>query len=101
MPTVQVGWAVALAVGAIIVGTALIVIFVADEVQPDGVFLTITVYVLGAKPEKVRLAWKLIPSILYKLPTPVGEETTIVPVGVVHVGWIVALAVGALGIVQP
>ena len=99
--TLQVGWAVALAIGAEIVGMAFIVTLVAEDVQPDGDFFTITEYVFGANPEKVALAWKLIPSILYKLPVPVGEETTIVPVGVVHVGWIVALAVGALGFVHP
>ena len=42
-------------------------------------------------------AWNAPPSILYSNAAPVGEETTIVPVGTVQVGCTVTEAVGAAG----
>ena len=53
----------------------------------------------GNKPAKVVPAWKFIPSILYSKPAPVGELTTIVPVGTAQVGCTVTLATGAAGAV--
>ena len=53
----------------------------------------------GDKPAKVVPDWKFIPSILYSKPAPVGELTTIVPVGTAHVGCTVTLATGAAGAV--
>ena len=42
-------------------------------------------------------AWYAEPSILYSSPVPVGADMLMVPVGVLHVGCTVILAVGATG----
>ena len=54
---VQVGCTDAEAVGAAIVGTALMVTEAAVDTHPLVVFLTVTLYAPGARPEKLVLAW--------------------------------------------
>ncbi len=61
-------------------------------------FLTINVYVLGANPENVALAWYVVPPLtLYSTPTCVLK--TIVPDGTAQVGWVTLAVVGATGAV--
>ena len=61
------------------------------------VSLTLTVYEPGTRFAKVVADCQVVPSILYSKVAPVGELTTIVPVGTAHVGCIVALATGEAG----
>jgi hypothetical protein len=61
------------------------------------VSLTLTVYEPGVNPAKVKPDCQVVPFILYSRVAPVGELTTIVPVGTAHVGCIVALATGEAG----
>ena len=80
------------------VGTASIVIAEPVDTQVVSlVSLTLTVYDPGTRLAKVVADCQVVPSILYSKVAPVGELTTIVPVGTAHVGCIVALATGAAG----
>jgi hypothetical protein len=97
--TEQVGWVVLATVGtAGTVGTALIVIAEPVDTQVVSlVSLTLTVYEPGTRLAKVVADCQVVPFILYSKVAPVGELTTIVPVGTAHVGCIVALATGEAG----
>jgi hypothetical protein len=79
-------------------GTALIVTVAAAKVIQvlSVVFLTDRVYVLGASPIKVGLAWYPVPT-LYS--TPACAVNTIVPDGTAHVGCVVLETVGTAGAV--
>ena len=80
------------------VGTASIVIAEPVDTQVVSlVSLTLTVYEPGTRLAKVVADCHVVPSILYSKVAPVGELTTIVPVGTAHVGCIVALATGEAG----
>ena len=80
------------------VGTASIVIAEPVDTQVVSlVSLTLTVYEPGTRFAKVVADCQVVPFILYSKVAPVGELTTIVPVGTAHVGCTVALATGAAG----
>ena len=80
------------------VGTASIVIAEPVDTQVVSlVSLTLTVYDPGTRLAKVVADCQVVPSILYSKVAPVGELTTIVPVGTAQVGCKVALATGAVG----
>ena len=97
--TAQVGCTVPATVGTEgAVGTASIVIAEPVDTQVVSlVSLTLTVYEPGTRLAKVVADCQVVPFILYSKVAPVGELTTIVPVGTAHVGCIVALATGAAG----
>ena len=97
--TVHVGCAVTVAVGAAGgVGTALTVRGVAIDTHViSAVFLTVMLWPPGTARVNVTDVWKSPPSRLYSNPAPRGADTVIVPVGTVHVGCAVTLAVGAAG----
>jgi hypothetical protein len=80
------------------VGTAFIVTVPAAKVIHvlSAMLLTESVYVPGARPEKVALAWYPAPTLYC---TPAWKVNTIVPDGTAHVGCVVLETVGTAGAV--
>ncbi len=98
--TAQVGCVTLAVVGATgAVGTAFIVTVLAAVAEQvvSAVFLTIKVYVPGANPENVALAWYVVPPLtLYS--TPACVLKTIVPDGTAQVGCVTLDVVGTAGV---
>ena len=96
--TPQVGWVIVPTAGAVgVSGCALTVIEAGEEIQElSEAFLTSMLCEPATTPEKVTEACHVPPSMLYSK-KPSGLVTTIVPVAVVQVGWVVVTVAAAGG----
>ena len=96
---IQFGWTVTAGFGATgATGSGFTATIDAAEIHPEVVFFTVRLKVVfGDNPEKVLLLWYALPLILYCRLAPSGAVIPTMPVGELHVGWVVTLAAGAAG----